>query len=103
MRKKNTQQPNMNLERKLLLLRKTAQLNWTLFTYLHIDKSIKQLKLNEGIEMNPKKGNLYYWQKQIVVEFVGCREDGKYIFNTTNGIKISLYQDQVQTQISEDQ
>lgn len=56
-----------------------------------------------GIKMNLKKGNLYYWQKQIVVEFVGCREDGKYIFNTTNGVKISLYQDQVQTQISEDQ
>lgn len=53
--------------------------------------------------MNPKKGNLYYWQKQIVVEFVGIRKDGEYIFNTTNGGKISLYQDQVQTQISEDQ
>ena len=53
--------------------------------------------------MNPKKWNLYYWQKKIVVEFVGCREDGKYIFNTTNGGRISLYPDQVQTQIFEDQ
>lgn len=53
--------------------------------------------------MYPKEGNLYYWQNRVVVEFVGIREDGKYIFNTTNGGKIFLYQDQVQSQISEDE
>ena len=50
-----------------------------------------------------KRGNLYYWQNQLVVEFVGCLENGKYIFNTTNGGKITLSQEQVQTQISKDE
>ncbi len=49
-----------------------------------------------------KTGNLYYWQHEIVVEFTGIREDGKYIFKTTNGGNITLYRDQVRTQISED-
>lgn len=50
-----------------------------------------------------KRGKLYYWSKRLVVEFVGCLKDGKYIFNTTNGGKIALSQEQVQTQISEDE
>lgn len=50
-----------------------------------------------------KRGNLYYWQNRLVVEFVGCLENGKYIFNTTNGGKITLSQEQVQTQISKDE
>ena len=56
-----------------------------------------------GIVMILKRGNLYYWQKRLVVEFVGCLENGKYIFNTTNGGKITLSQEQVQTQISKDE
>ena len=47
-----------------------------------------------------KTGNLYYWQKRVVVDFAGIREDGKYIFKTTNGGCIILHQDQVSTQIS---
>lgn len=50
-----------------------------------------------------KTGNLYYWQRKIVVEFAGIREDGKYIFKTTNGGNITLYRDQVQIQISKDE
>lgn len=52
-----------------------------------------------------KRGNLYYWQKRLVVEleFVECLENGRYIFNTTNGGKITLSQEQVQTRISEDE
>lgn len=53
-----------------------------------------------GIEMVLKTGNLYYWQKRVVVDFAGIREDGKYIFKTTNGGCIILHQDQVSTQIS---
>lgn len=49
-----------------------------------------------------KRGNLYYWQKRLVVEFGGW-ENGKYIFNTTNGGKITLSQEQVQAQISKDE
>lgn len=56
-----------------------------------------------GIKMILKRGNLYYWQNRLVVEFVGCLENGKYIFNTTNGGKITLSQEQVQTQISKDE
>ena len=48
-----------------------------------------------------KTGNLYYWQHKIVVELVDIREDGKYIFKTTNGGNITLYQDQIKTQISD--
>ena len=48
-----------------------------------------------------KSGNLYYWQKRVIVDFVGIREDGKYIFNTTNGGCIILNKDQVRTQISD--
>lgn len=47
-----------------------------------------------------KTGNLYYWQKRVIVDFVGIREDGKYIFKTTNGGYIILHQDRVSTQIS---
>lgn len=50
-----------------------------------------------------KKGNLYYWSKRLDVEFVGCLENGKYIFNTTNGGKITLSKEQVQAQISDDE
>lgn len=54
-----------------------------------------------GIEMVLKTGNLYYWQHKIVVEFAGIREDGKYLFKTTNGGNIILHRDQVRTQISD--
>lgn len=49
-----------------------------------------------------RKGNLYYWQHRVLVEFIGIREDGKYMFNTTNSGILCLNEKQVQSQITED-
>lgn len=49
-----------------------------------------------------KIGNLYYWQHQVVVEYVGISKEGKKMFKTTNGGIISLSQDKIQSEITED-
>ncbi len=48
------------------------------------------------------RGNLYHWQQRVVVQYIGIREEGEYMFKTTNGGMICLKQDEVQSQISED-
>ena len=48
------------------------------------------------------RGNLYHWQHRVVVQYIGIREEGEYMFKTTNGGMICLKQDEVQSQISED-
>lgn len=49
-----------------------------------------------------KIGHLYYWQHRVVVEYIGISKEGKNMFKTTNGAIISLSQDKIQSQITED-
>lgn len=49
-----------------------------------------------------KIGNLYYWQHRVVVEYVGISKEGKKMFKTTNGGIISLSQDKIKSEITED-
>lgn len=49
-----------------------------------------------------KGGNLYYWQHRVVVQYLGIREEGEYMFKTTNGGLLCLSQNQVQSQITEE-
>ena len=55
-----------------------------------------------GIEMDLKRGDLYYWQHRVVVQYIGIREEGEYMFKATNGGMLCLKQNEVQTQISEE-
>lgn len=67
------------------------------------DKRYKEEMDRSGeIKMFLTGGNLYYWQHRIVVQYIGIREEGEYMFKTTNGGMICLKQDEVQSQISED-
>lgn len=51
--------------------------------------------------MHLKKGNLYYWNKKILCEFIGLSINNRAIFRTTNGGLISLSQESVQLEITE--
>lgn len=55
-----------------------------------------------GIKMFLKRGNLYYWQHRVMVQYIGIREEGEYMFQAPNGAMLCLRQDEVQTQISEE-
>lgn len=62
----------------------------------------EEKKHQKEIKMFLTGGNLYYWQHRIVVQYLGIREEGEYMFKATNGRMICLKQDEVQSQISED-
>lgn len=49
-----------------------------------------------------KKGNLYYWNKRILCEFIGWSNDGKAQFRTTNGGIISIPNNKVEVEITEE-
>lgn len=49
-----------------------------------------------------KGGDLYYWQHRVVVQYLGIREEGEYMFKTANGGVLCLSQNQVQSQITEE-
>lgn len=55
-----------------------------------------------GVKMFLKGGNLYYWQHRVMVQYLGIREEGEYMFQAPNGAMLCLRQDEVQTQISEE-
>lgn len=40
------------------------------------------MKTIEGIR--PVVGNLYYWRKKVLCEYVGRGKKGEYVFKTTN-------------------
>ena len=48
-----------------------------------------------------KKGNLYYWNKKIICEFIGWSVNNRARFKTTNGGLISIPQKNVQFEITE--
>lgn len=47
-------------------------------------------------------GSLYYWQNRVIVQYIGIRREGEYIFKTRNGGILCLNEKQVQSQITED-
>lgn len=47
-----------------------------------------------------KKGDLYYWHKTVLVEYVGKAKDGRYMFKSTNGGTIYVYPDKINTDIT---
>ena len=57
---------------------------------------------NGGIIMYLKKGNLYYWNKKVLCEFVGWLDDDKAQFKTTNGGIISVNSDRIGIEITEE-
>lgn len=49
-----------------------------------------------------KKGNLYYWNKKVLCEFVGWLDNNKAQFKTTNEGIISIPEHKVQFEITEE-
>lgn len=49
-----------------------------------------------------KKGNLYYWNKKVLCEFVGWLNDNKVQFKTTNGGIINVNTDRIGIEITEE-
>lgn len=49
-----------------------------------------------------EKGNLYYWNKTVLCEFIGWTNDGKAQFKTTNGGIISIQDNKISNEITEE-
>ena len=49
-----------------------------------------------------KVGDLFYWHKRIVCEYIGRAKDGRYMFKTTNGGTIYIYPDKLKKEITTD-
>ena len=49
-----------------------------------------------------RKGNLYYWNKKVLYEFVDWLDDDKAQFKTTNGGIISVNSDRIGIEITEE-
>lgn len=49
-----------------------------------------------------RKGNLYYWNKKVLCEFVDWLDDDKAQFKTTNGEIISVNSDRIGIEITEE-
>lgn len=51
--------------------------------------------------MDLRKGNIYYYGKRIVVEYIGLDKKGNYAFESTNGGKIIVKESDLDKYISE--
>ena len=49
-----------------------------------------------------KKGDLFYWHKKVLCEYIGTAKDGRYMFRTTNGGIIYIFPDKLNTDISKE-
>ena len=47
-----------------------------------------------------KIGDLFYWKRRVLCEYIGVAKDGRYMFKTTNGGIIYIYPDRLAKDIS---
>lgn len=47
-----------------------------------------------------KTGDLFYWKRRVLCEYIGVAKDGRYMFKTTNGGIIYIYPDRLAKDIS---
>lgn len=42
-----------------------------------------------------KRGDLFYWHKKVLCEYIGRAKDGRYMFQTTNGGVLYIFPDKI--------